>query len=161
MGNTDKNFLRYYKSFKDKIFTYFLYRVNFNHALAEDLTSDVFLKALKHFASFDPTRSFQSWIYTIARNHLLNYYRTVYREIDLAQAEQAISNFSSHLEASLELQRVIRKIQVLDPYHRDVLLLRFVDGLSNSEIAEVLDKEEGAIRTQISRALQALRKLLN
>jgi RNA polymerase sigma-70 factor (ECF subfamily) len=160
MGNLDKVFLRYYKNYKDKIFTYFFYRVNFNHTLAEDLTSEVFLKAFKHFASFEQTRSFQAWIYTIARNHLLNHYRTVYREIDLAQAEQAVSNFSSQLEANLELERVIQKIQTLDPYHRDVLLLRFVDGLDNGEIAAVLEKEEGAVRTQISRALRILKKLL-
>jgi len=160
MDNLEKNFLRYYKKYKDKIFTYFLYRVNFNHTQAEDLTSEIFLKAFKHFSSFDPSRSFQAWIYTIARNHLLNYYRTVYREIDLAQAEQAIFDFSSRLEASLELARIIRKIQTLDPYHRDVLLLRFSDGLDNGEIAEILGKEEGAVRTQISRALQTLKKLL-
>jgi len=153
--------LRYYKEFKDKIFTYFLYRVNFNKDIAEDLTSEVFIKAFNSFNSFDTTRSFQAWIYTISRNHLFNHYRSANREIDLARAEKISYEFREKLEAELELKEVFKKIECLAPYYRDVLLLRFVDGLNNKEIAEVLEKEEGAIRTQISRALVELRKLLN
>lgn len=157
----NKHFLRYYKEFKDKIFTYFLYRVNFNKDIAEDLTSEVFIKAFNSFNSFDKTRSFQAWIYTIARNHLINHYRTANREIDLIRAEKVSHEFREKLEAELELKEVLKKIERLAPYHRDVLLLRFVDGLDNKEIAIVLEKEEGAIRTQISRALAELRKILN
>ena len=159
-NSKNKHFLRYYKEFKDKIYTYFLYRVNFNRDLAEDLTSEVFIKAFNCFDSFDKDRSFQAWIYTIARNHLINHYRTANREIDLARAEKLSCDFREKLEAEFELKEVLKKIGRLAPYYRDVLQLRFVDGLDNKEIAEVLEKEEGAIRTQISRALSELRKLL-
>ncbi len=160
MPSENKVFLGYYKEYKDKIYTYFLYRVNFNQAIAEDLTSEIFLKALEHFESFDPGRSFQAWIYKIAGNHLKNYYRTCNREVALERASSAVYEFKNCLDASLELQKIMNKIAALEDYHREVLLLRFVDGLNNSEIAELLNKDEGAVRTQVSRALKALRDVI-
>ena len=83
--NTNQtNYLAYYREYKDKIYNYFYYRVNFNCALAEDLTSEVFTKALIKFDYFDQERSFQSWVYKIAQNHLFNYYRDNKNEIDVA-----------------------------------------------------------------------------
>ena len=83
MADSNRVFLRYYNEYKDKIYTFFLYRVNFNCEQAEDLTADVFLKAFRKFDTFDRARSFQAWIYTIARNHLYNYYRQAGRELEL------------------------------------------------------------------------------
>jgi RNA polymerase sigma-70 factor, ECF subfamily len=160
MAKTDKIFLNHYNQYKDKIFTFFLYRVNFNRAIAEDLTSEAFIKALENFARFDDDRSFQAWIYTIAGNHLKNYYRTCNREVDLEYAKNKTREFHNSLNASLELETVMEKISLLETYHKDVLLLRFVDGLSNTEIADVLGKDEGAVRAQMSRALGVLREKL-
>ena len=64
------DFLKHYNQYKDKIFNYFWYRLNFNRAEAEDMTQDVFLKALDNFDKFDPDRSFQAWIYTISKNYI-------------------------------------------------------------------------------------------
>ncbi len=155
-----KEFLEYYHAFKDKIHTYFWYRVNFDQTTAEDLTSEVFIKAFRHFDTFDRERSFQAWIYKIAKNHLLNWYRVAGRELALEHAETVGHNPKTRTEAALELEQVIGEMQRLDDYHREVLLLRFVDGLDNNEIASLLDKDEGAVRTQISRALKKLREQL-
>lgn len=155
--NQDKIFVSNYQQYKDKIYTYFLYRVNFNQALAEDLTSEVFLKAYKSLDSFDCERSFQSWIYAISHNHLLNYYRTVGREKSLEEVGDIATEFKKKLEANLELERIIEEIYKMDDYCREVLLLRFVDALDNKDIARLLNKDEGAVRTQISRALSELR----
>lgn len=160
MGMVEKEFLGYYKTYKDKIFTFFLYRVNFNRAIAEDLTSDIFLKAFKNFDTFDPTRSFQAWIYRIAHNHLCNYYRAQAPEVELEKAQDLCTDFCAQSAASLELDKIIKIIYELEPYHRDVLLLRFVDNLENREIAALLEKDEGAVRTQLSRAMVILREQL-
>ena len=154
---SQKDFINYYKEYKDKIYNYFWYRVNFDQVRAEDLTSEVFLKALSNFEKFDPNGSFQAWIYTIAKNHFLNYCRVAYREISLDQAEQIKVDNIKKIEAGLEMEKVVSAIGELDDYYKEVLLLKFVDGLDNQEIAEMLDKEEGAIRTQLSRALAVLR----
>ncbi len=160
MGGQEKEFLKHYNEFKDKIFNYFWYRVNFDRSLAEDLTSEAFLKAFENFDSFDRDRPFQAWIYAIARNHLLNYYRTQGREVTLIEAFNDAYDPAGAIEAGLELERVMDCIKGMDPYHRDVLLLRLVDGFGNKEIADLLGKEEGAVRTQISRALHTLRKTI-
>lgn len=153
----EKLFIENYKAYKDKIYTYFLYRVNFNREMAEDLTSEVFVKAFKNIDSFEQGRSFQSWIYAISRNHLFNYYRDCEKTISLDAAEEAAVEFRKAFAAKIDLELIIKKIYQMDDYCREVLLLRFVDGLDNKEIAECLEKEEGAIRTQISRALCELR----
>ncbi len=158
MAQTDKDFLNYYQQFKDKIFNYFWYRVNFNQALAEDLTSEVFLKAFKHFAGFEQDRPFTCWIYTIARNHLLNYYRIAYREVGLEAKVRLATDDWTKINANIEVKRLIKIIEQLDQYHREVLLLKFVDGLEIWEIAQVLAKDQGAVRTQLSRALAILRQ---
>lgn len=157
----EKLFISNYHQYKDKIYTYFLYRVNFNQALAEDLTSEVFLKAYKNWENFDCERSFQSWIYAISHNHLLNYYRTVGRELSLEETGDIAADCKNKLEASIELEKILAEIYKMDNYCREVLLLRFVDGLENKEIAKLLEKDEGAVRTQISRALSELRTKLN
>lgn len=158
MDKKDKQkFSEYYGLYKDKIFNYFWYRVNFNRSLAEDLTSEAFIKALKSFNDFDQSRPFQAWIYAIAKNHLLNYYRTAGREVELLAAEKIGRKELDQVADKLELEEVFKLINQLSEYHREVLLMRFSDGLENKEIAEILDKDEGAVRTQISRALEELR----
>lgn len=156
--NKKEKFLYYYGQYKDKIFNYFWYRVGFNRPIAEDLTSEVFLKALKSFTDYDERRPFQAWIYAVAKNHLLNFYRTANRETELSLAENFDSSELSKIENKLELEKIFTVINRLDGYYREVLVLRFADGFDNREIAEILGKDEGAVRTQISRALEELRK---
>lgn len=160
MATKENDFLGYYNKHKDKIYNYFWYRVGFNRALAEDLTSEVFLKAYKNFDSFDPARPFQAWIYAVAKNHLLNYYRLANRETELFLADSLAKNQLLEIDRRLELERIFNLINSMADYYKEVLFLRFADGLDNKEIAEALGKEEGAIRTQISRALEELRSKL-
>jgi RNA polymerase sigma-70 factor, ECF subfamily len=153
----EQTFTKNYEVYKNKIYTYFLYRVNFSKEVAEDLTAEVFLKAFMNLESFDDSRPFQSWIYAISHNHLLNHYRSSNRTVELTAAYDVAVEFKKRLEASIDLEKIIDKIYELDDYYREILLLRFVDGLDNKEIATLLNKEEGAIRTQLSRALAELR----
>lgn len=160
MGQSQNSFVDYYEQYKNKIFVYFLYRVNFNRTIAEDLTSEVFLKALDHFASFDQDKSFQAWIFAIAHNHLVNYYRVANRETELLENQHISRRELEQVETAQELELVMRAINKMEYSDRDILLLRFVDQLSNTEIAELLGKEEGAIRTKMSRSLAKLRSIL-
>jgi len=160
MDSQKHSFISYYEQFKNKIFVYFLYRVNFNREVAEDLSSEVFLKALKSFEDFEQSRSFQSWIYTIAHNHLVNYYRVAHREVELTENISSPPSDIKKVELNYELNLILKKINSLDKSDREILLMRFVDELSNTEIAELLGKDEGAVRTKISRSLAKLRELL-
>ena len=158
MTKKKTSFHHYYNKYKDKIYNYFYYRVNFNEHLAEDLTSEVFLKALDKFDNFNKDRSFQSWIYTIAHNHLCNYYRTANREIELDESHRDKIDIVSRISAVVEVEQIVAIVHTMDEYCRDVLLLRYVDELECAEIAELLNKQEGAVRTQLSRAIKLLRE---
>ncbi|PLX21671.1 hypothetical protein C0584_02020 [Candidatus Parcubacteria bacterium] len=158
MKNKKVKFSVYYSEYKNKIYTYLWYRVGFNESTAEDLTSEVFIKALKNFHTFDQYKSFQSWIYMIAKNHLINHYSKSGREVELDQANDKMVDERDAFDNKQKVIEIIGKINNLKKYHKDVLLMRFVDELDNNEIAEILNKDEGAVRTQISRALTELRK---
>lgn len=161
MRKNKENFIPYYNQFKNKIYNYFLYRVGFNKPLAEDLTSEVFVKAFKNFDEFDEGKKFQSWIYMIAHNHLVNHYKADKHEVSLELMEDFLHYADTSAEEKYEFERVLKIISSMEGSDRDVLQLKFIDELNNQEIAETLEKEEGAIRTQISRSLVKLRKILN
>lgn len=160
MAEPKNSFLGYYEQYKNKIFVYFFYRVNFNRAIAEDLTSEVFLKALDSFENFDQERSFQSWIFAIAHNHLVNYYRVSHRETELLENQFVSTVELDRIDSNQEVERIFAAINKMSDSDKEVLLLRFVDQLSNSEIATLLEKDEGAIRTKMSRSLAKLRDIL-
>jgi len=161
MTKSKDNFLPYYNQFKDKIYNYYLYRVGFDRLLAEDLTSEVFIKALKSFNDFDKSKKFQSWIYMIAHNHLVNHYKLSKHLVPLESVEDYLQYMDNNGEINYELGRVLKIIDKMEETDRNVLQLKFVDDLDNQEIAEVLQKEEGTIRTQISRSVTKLREILN
>jgi len=156
----NENFIFYYNRFKNKIYAYFLYRVNFDRKTAEDLTSEVFLKAFKNFSGFDGARSFQSWVYSISRHHLINYYKTSKRQVSLTEAINLPAKSDSAVENHLELERAVKAINSLGAGYQELLLMRYLEGLTNGEIASILGKEEGAVRAQISRGRAQLKKIL-
>lgn len=161
MAKKRESFISYYNQFKDKIYAYFLYRVGFDIKLAEDLTSEAFLKAFKKFEDFDLDKPFQPWIFAISHNHLVNHYKASKREVPLDEIEGLAKSAGVKYEEKFELERVMKIINQMEESDKEVLLLRYVQGLDNSEIAEVLEKEEGAVRTQISRSLFKLRQIIN
>lgn len=160
MAKKPDSFVGYYNQFKNKIYAYFLYRVGFDVKLAEDLTSEAFLKAFKKYDDFDEEKPFQPWIYTICRNHLINHYKLSKREVSLDGIEGLAKYADARAEEKFELERVADLINQMDDTDKEVLQLRFAQELTNPEIACLLEKEEGAVRTQISRSLAKLRELL-
>lgn len=158
MSKDNKNFLANYNKYIDKIYTYIWYRVSFDRVVAEDLCSEIFLKAFKSYESFDETRSFQSWIYRVAKNHLSNHYRTRGREVELECALDLSVETLQKINTNIESERIMREIEKLDNYSKEVVVMRYVDELDNKEIAEILGKEVNAVRVQLSRALGKLKE---
>ncbi|MCB9798788.1 RNA polymerase sigma factor [Candidatus Nomurabacteria bacterium] len=154
-------FLKQYKKYRDKIYTYFLYRVNFDTPVAEDLTSDVFLKAFDARDSFKEGSAFQSWIYAIAHNTLVSHYRKQGRFVSLEQIENVPDqqNLESLTDIQLETERLFILLERMPDNQRHLILLRHVDELSFKEISGLLGKSEGAIRTALSRAIGNLKAL--
>lgn len=159
--NKDQQFLENYQNYKNKILNYFWYRVNFDRDLAEDLTSEIFLKAYDKYDQYDPGRPFQSWIFAIAHNHLVNFYRAQNRSTPLDAVINTIITDNQNIEDQIDCQNIIREIADLPDYQKEILTLRYVNELNHGEIAEILGKEETTIRVAIHRALKIIKEKLS
>jgi RNA polymerase sigma-70 factor (ECF subfamily) len=158
-----QEFTRYYEEHKKTIFNYLFYRVGFNRDTAEDLTSDVFLKAFQAFDSYDRNRSFKTWVYTIAHNHLVNYYTGRKDVLPLEEAIEVVKEIpvSQTVEEKMLKEKILHLVSKLPAAQRELVILRYVNDLSHHEIAQIVGKEEGAVRTALSRAVALLRDEYN
>ncbi len=132
---------------------------------AEDLSHQVFLSAWKNIRNYTHKGlPFSSWLYKIAHNAVIDFYRTKRVHIDIddvGEEKLGLSPGPAHeVEVSLEMERVRRALQTMKEDEQNVLIMKFVDELGNREIAEALGKTEGAIRVIQHRALKSLKKLL-
>lgn len=156
--------IRLYHQHKAAIYTYLHYRVGGDRALAEDLTADVFERMVLHLPRFViGERPLRAWLYTIARNRLMDHMRLRGRNEWLALDEQlpsAAIGLEEHSQHRLERERVVQAMTQLTHEQKEVVILRFMEGYSVAETAAVMDKSEGAVKTLTRRALSALRRVL-
>lgn len=133
---------------------------------AEDLLLDVFLAALERQADLQtlPEENLRAWLWTVARNKMINHYRKSQRQQNvpletLAEAMDETWLPERHLLHREESDQLRHFLQGLSTSQREALELRFLGGLRSKEIAVLLHKREGAVRTLLSRAVNALREM--
>jgi RNA polymerase sigma-70 factor (ECF subfamily) len=152
-----------YDQYAPRIYAYIYRRVG-NAQLAEDLTGDVFVRVIKAIqAEHLWHTSFQAWLYRIAHNLVVDHYRRQPAAVELELDEQMIANeenLTSTVEDRLSNQFLHTAINRLTPSQQQVLALRFGEGLTARETAEVMDKSTGAIEALQHRALAALQRVL-
>ncbi len=153
-------YLRHVRS----IYNYIFYRTG-DPEEAEDLTSRVFLQALQHLPRFQERGlPFAAWLFRIAHNLVANWRRDRQRHPTVPLSEDGQDRGSERLEAILERreerERLLAAMRRLPPERQQLLILKFVEGLSNAEIARIMGRTEGAIRVLYHRTLEALRKEL-
>lgn len=130
---------------------------------SEDLTHEVFLSAWQNLHRYTSQGfPFSSWLYQIARNRVIDYYRVRknHTNIETVDAEfvSVQHGLDDRLDGDLNLQKVKQAIKHLSHDQQDVLIMKFVEDLSHTEISEVMKKSEGAVRLIQHRAIQALKK---
>ena len=157
-------FGRIYDGYVERIYRFVFFRVD-DQQTAEDITSQVFLKAWSNLDRFEFTRTpYIAWLYTIAHNTVIDHYRTrkvttALEDVQLSQPDDAEA-VENQIDLTVEMQTIKAAMQSLTEDQQQVLHLRFIEGMSNTEIAQQLGKREGAIRALQMRGLQALAKQL-
>lgn len=162
-GNSEA-FGQLYDAYMERIYRFVYFRVE-DQQTAEDITSQVFLKAWNNLDRFQFSRTpYLAWLYTIAHNAVIDHYRTrkvttALDDVQLSQPDhsEAVEN---DIDLTVEMQSVKSALQTLTDDQQKVLTLKFIEGMSNNEIARHLGKREGAIRALQMRGLQALAKQL-
>ncbi|MBA2370726.1 MAG: sigma-70 family RNA polymerase sigma factor [Chloroflexi bacterium] len=153
-----------YDTHVDSVYRYLLYRVR-EPSDAEDLTSEVFTRAFANVHRYRwQGKSFLAWLYTIARNAVTDRRRRDRPTVELDNAHGlAEEGPTAHDRAVLgeEVDALRGAVKHLTGEQQEVLVLRFVDDLSSREVADILGKNEGAIRALQFRALGRLRRILH
>lgn len=153
-----------YVHYMDPIFRYVYFRVG-EQAEAEDLTEEVFVRAWEALPQYQQGKHpFKSWLYRIAHNLVIDYHRKLkpvsVPDLDLHRYHDGSPSHEERLIQDQEVDQIAQAMAKLGEEERQVLLLRFVEGLSHREVAELINKSEGACRVIQHRALAALNSAL-
>ena len=156
-------FAEIYDRYQPAIYRYIFYRVG-DEAVAEDLTSEVFVRLVEKIDGFTYRgRPLLAWLYTIARNLVTDYHRQSSRSHFLPLEEGLVADSGNPEEAAdlaLVQRRLVHAIGRLTEAQRQVILLRFVEGMDTRSVAEVMGKPVGAVKALQHRALAAMRRIL-
>jgi RNA polymerase sigma-70 factor, ECF subfamily len=151
-----------YDCYAPKIYSYILYQVH-EVGLAEDLTSSVFTRVLRAIQSSNAwTTSFSSWLYRIAHNIVIDHYRKgKYEGLPLDEhILPSNDNPAADVQKGLESDMMREAMTFLTDDQRTVIALKFFEGFSNLEVAHVMGKTEGSIKSLQFRALASLRRII-
>jgi RNA polymerase sigma-70 factor (ECF subfamily) len=150
-----------YKLYYQKILGYISLHVN--PANAEDLTQQVFMKAMQNIHAFEEKSSIFTWIFKIAQNTVKNEWRSVSRSKETAcdfadyEARFISVDFAKHVEIRLDIGSALKKLKQLD---RQIIALRFYVGCTLPEISKVVGMRESAVKNRLYRSLEKLREQL-
>ena len=151
-----------YERYVGRIYNYVYYRTG-NQFDAEDLTARVFLRAMKHIQNYqDRGIPFSAWLYRIAHNLVANWHRDNSRRQEIALEDTyVVHQGREHPETSLlhteEQETLLTIIRTLPAERQQLLILKFVEHLSNAEIGQIMGRTEGAIKSLYHRTLLSLR----
>jgi RNA polymerase sigma-70 factor (ECF subfamily) len=154
-----------YERYVNNIYNYIYYRTG-NHHDAEDLAARTFYRALKHISRYvDRGAPFSAWLYRIAHNLVANWHRDRSRRQMISLEELVVGTLKREEPATLaeeheEQDMLLQTVRRLPPERQQLLILKFVEQMSNAEIAQVMGRTEGAIKSLYHRTLVTLRKEL-
>jgi RNA polymerase sigma-70 factor (ECF subfamily) len=154
-----------YDRYVDTVFRYIYYRVN-DRATAEDFTSETFLRALRRISAISyQGRDIGAWFITIARNIVLDHVKSARHRLETTTPEVVERSDTdpgpeAAVLSSLTSQRLLAAVAKLGDDQRDCIVLRFIQGMSVSETAQIMGKNDGAIKALQHRAIRKLADLV-
>ena len=158
-------FGKLYDRYVDSVFRFIYYRVN-DRALAEDFTSETFLRALRRISAINyQGRDIGAWFTTIARNIVFDHSKSARTRLELTTGEvlegdEHHASTESAVLTHLTNQRLMEAVNCLNEEQKECIVLRFLNGYSVAETAEVMGKNDGAIKALQHRAVKRLAALV-
>jgi len=154
-------FAQIYDHFADKIYRFIYFRVG-HKEVAEDILSDTFIKGWQKINQINSPKALSAWLYQIAKNNIIDYYRIRKDTVDLTEVEDFLEdevNPVDTLTLNMQQKKVLQLMTELPEDQQEVLKYKFFEDLENEEIAYVMGKTEGAIRVLQHRAILKLKEL--
>ncbi len=159
-----RDFASWYVEYQSAVYRYVRFRVA-TREVAEDVTSIVFMKALRSFDRYDSSKaSPKTWLLRIARNAVTDHLRSLKRRgslhVSLDRIPDLVADVPSHEERVIKqerIQRLLNGSQTLRKADQEILSLRYGSGLDNAEIAEHLNISNNAVAVRLHRALRRLK----
>jgi RNA polymerase sigma-70 factor (ECF subfamily) len=155
-----------YDNYVDMVFRYVLFRVGGDRAFAEDVTSETFLRALRSIGSVSyQGRDVGAWFVTIARNIVYDHVKSSRYRLEVTTAElqdnrEETSGPEQEVMTEATNAELLRCVSQLGDDQRDCIVLRFIEGKSVSEVAQIMDRNEGAVKALQHRAVRRLAQIL-
>jgi len=156
-----------------KLIYNFVYRLIGNEKNAEDVTQEIFLKVWKNIKEFDLKKSFKTWIFTIAKNTCIDYLRKRKDipmsafdnddggnviEDNLTDNEPKADEIFEVAQNKKNIENIINKLTIVQ---KEVIILKYINGMSLSETAEIMDIPINTAKSHHRRALSRMKDLLN
>jgi RNA polymerase sigma-70 factor, ECF subfamily len=162
-NENERRLIALYDEYYDKVAHYAYARIG-DKVEAEDIASEVFLKALKSIKTYEEQGvPMQAWLFKIAHNLVVDYYRRISKvqTVPIDKVEITDNNDPAELaEKQIEIDGMKTAMQKLTEDQRQVLQLRFFGGLTSREVADVMNKTDGSVREMQRAALEKLRLIM-
>lgn len=158
----DSAFSKLYELYFDKIYRFAYFRVS-HKEIAEDITEEVFIRAFTSLSSLDKASSFESWLYQIARNRIIDYYRSKKQLLPLDDLENTLqyeTNTIDSVNLQFDQKIFLKALRDIPEEQQTIIRMKFYEDLTNTEIAEITGKTEGSIRVIQHRALVKLKEII-
>lgn len=155
-----REFPRFYQAYLKRIYKFVFYRVGAKKEVAQDLTQDIFLKAYEAFDRYDPAKGEVAWIYTIARNHLINHLAKQRPGIDFEEVEGSVwtsVDFRERFIANEKEAKLMEAINRLSDEDAELIRMKYLEGWSFDELAELFGRSSGSLRVSATRLLKKLK----
>jgi RNA polymerase sigma-70 factor (ECF subfamily) len=152
-----------YEAYFARVYRFVFYRVS-HRETAEDITEETFIKAFSGLKSLEKAQAFEGWLFQIARNLIIDYYRKKKQLVPLDAVENTLeyeTNVVEIINLQIEQSILIKLLKELNDEQQTVIKMKFLEELDNSTIAQILNKTEGAIRVIQHRAISKLKELFD
>lgn len=158
----NEDFVRAYEKYSDDLFRYCFYRV-YDRERAKDLVQDTFIKTWQYLVEGNSIENLRAFLYRVAHNSIVDFSRKK-REASLDQMKE--KGFEGRVDVrekylqSADAAHILNIVQQLDEKYREVILLRYVNGLSVKEISRMVHESQANVYVRIHRGLKSIKKIL-